>query len=312
MSASLEYALFRLLDATLSRLPFGAARRLGSALGLIAMEVLRFRRRITLDNLSHAFPELPRSEILRYARGAYKNYGTAIMELFWTSRASIDELKEKVHLRNPSVPFDALAREKGLIILSAHFGSWEFLLNGLRLHLPQRFVAIAQRQSNTRIGEFIDSRRRRFDNKIAYMGPNVREIVQALRDKEIILILGDQSGSKEATYVNFFGRPSATHRGAAAFSLKSGAPLILTLLVRQPDGRYEAVFEEVDRTGLDSSSEENIVELTSRHTALLEKYIRRYPDHWLWMHKRWKHTPYYEEHLRDGAAQASRNARPHP
>jgi Kdo2-lipid IVA lauroyltransferase/acyltransferase len=306
-----EYTLFRLLDAVLSRLPFGAARRIGSVLGLIAMEVFRFRRTITLDNLTHAFPDLPQSQILRIARGAYRNYGTAIMELFWSGRATVDELKDKVHFRNPSVAFDALARGKGLILLSAHFGSWEFILNGVRVRFPQRFFAVAQRQSNERIANYIDARRQRFDNKILYMGPNVREIVQALRDKEIIILLGDQSASKEATYVRFFGRAAATHRGAAAFSLKSGAPLVLTLLVRQPDGRYEVQFEEVNQDGLEGSSEEKIVELTARHAALLEKYIRLYPDHWLWMHKRWKHTRYFEEHRQDGAVSTSQDLRLH-
>ena len=196
MAATLEYTLFRLLDAILSRLPFGAARRVGAVLGIIAMEVFRYRRTVTLDNLTTAFPDLPHATLLRYARGAYKNYGTAIMELFWTSRATAAELKEKVLLRNPSVVFDALSRGKGLILLSAHFGSWELLLSGLRLHFPQRFVAIAQRQANDRINDFIDLRRCRFDNLIVSMGPSVREVMRALRDREIILVLGDQKRTK--------------------------------------------------------------------------------------------------------------------
>ncbi len=72
--------------------------------------------------------------------------------------------------------------------------------------------------------------------------------------------------------------------------MKTDCPILFTALIRQSDGRYDAVFEEVDRSGLPGSTEQAILELTQRHVALLERHIRKYPDQWLWMHKRWKHT----------------------
>jgi KDO2-lipid IV(A) lauroyltransferase len=75
-------------------------------------------------------------------------------------------------------------------------------------------------------------------------------------------------------------------------------------ILRQGDGTYKVEFEELDRTHLVGTAEENILELTRRHTALLERYIRRYPDHWLWMHKRWKHTAYYREQMNQRGATA--------
>jgi KDO2-lipid IV(A) lauroyltransferase len=126
------------------------------------------------------------------------------------------------------------------------------------------------------------------------MGISTREVFRTLQEGKVVAMLGDQSGPKESVFINFFGRPAATHRGAAAFSLKAGAPIVMLFLVRQKDGVYETQFEEVDRSGLEEYTEENVNELTRRHTAILEKYIRMHPDHWLWMHKRWKHTAYYE------------------
>jgi KDO2-lipid IV(A) lauroyltransferase len=129
------------------------------------------------------------------------------------------------------------------------------------------------------------------------MGPSVRQVVRALQEGKTIALLGDQSGPRESVFIEFFGRPAATHRGPAAFSLRNGTPIVMIFLVRREDGTYDALFEEVDRSGLTGPSEENIVELTRRHTALLEKYVRLYPDHWLWMHKRWKHTAYFEQQV---------------
>jgi KDO2-lipid IV(A) lauroyltransferase len=291
MTTTIEYLLFRLVGRLARFVPYGAARRIGNALGLGVLYLTGYRKRITLDNLTHAFPDASPAWIRNVMRGAYKNYGSAIVEMFWAGPRSAEALKAKVHLRNPGILHGALQRKTGLILLSAHFGSWEFMLNGLRLHIPARFAAIVQRQRNARIDAFIDEQRRRFDVETIAMGPSVREVLRALKEKKAVVILGDQSGPRESVFIPFFGRPSATHRGAAAFALRTGAPIVLVLLVRRPDGTHEAVFEEVPTEGLSGSREEQVRQLTARHAAVLEKHIRLHPDHWLWMHKRWKHTP---------------------
>ena len=295
MSTTIEYLLFRLVGWLARFVPYGAARHIGHALGLGVLYLTGYRKRITLDNLTHAFPDASPAWVRTVMRGAYKNYGSAIVEMFWAGGRSAETLKAKVHLRNPGILHSALQRDAGLILLSAHFGSWEFMLNGLRLHIPARFAAIVQRQRNERIDAFIDEQRRRFDVETIAMGPSVREVLRALKEKKAVVILGDQSGPRESVFIPFFGRPSATHRGAAAFALRTGAPIVIVLLVRQADGTHEAVFEEIPMQGLSGSRDEQVRQLTARHAAVLEKHIRLHPEHWLWMHKRWKHTPDQEE-----------------
>lgn len=295
MIPAFEYAAFRVLAAIVTRLPYSVADALGTTLGLAVLYLTRYRRAVTLDNLAHAFPEKGDEARLLIARGAYANYGRAIVGMLWAGGQSAGTLKAKVHPRNPELVQEALSRGRGLILLSAHFGSWELLLTGLKLHIAVPWIAIVQRQRNERIDAMIDSRRRRFDVQTVPMGPSVREVLRGLQEGKVVLILGDQSGPRESVFIPFFGRPSATHRGAAAFALRSGAPLIATFLLRREDGTYDAVFETVDSSGLTGDREAQIVELTKRHTAVVERYIRMRPDHWLWMHKRWKHTPEYEQ-----------------
>ena len=308
MSTTIEYLLFRLIGRLAYLMPYGAARRIGNVLGLGVLYLTGYRKRITLDNLTRAFPDASPAWVHNVMRGAYKNYGSAIVEMFWAGGRSAETLKAKVRLRNPEVLHSALQQNAGLILMSAHFGSWEFMLNGLRLHIPARFAAIVQHQRNERIDAFIDGQRRRFDVETIAMGPSVREVLRALRDKKVVVILGDQSGPRESVFIPFFGRPSATHRGAAAFALSTGAPIVMVLLVRQPDGTHEAVFEEVPAHGLSGSREEQVTQLTARHAAVLEKHIRLHPDHWLWMHKRWKHAPPHQE---DHAGAATQGAQGH-
>ncbi len=291
MSEVVESIFFLILSRIARFLPYRAAGRFGALLGNAVFFCTPFRKRVTMENLSRAFPGLNHRKLRRIARGAYRNYGIALTEMLWSLDASQAELKEKVHLRNPGCLLAARERGKGVVLLSAHFGSWELLLSGLRLRLDFPFHAIVQHQRNGRIDNVIDSSRRRFGNTTIPMGPSVRDVMRVLQMNAVVLVLGDQSGSRESVFIEFFGRSSATHRGAAAFSLKMGSPIIMVFLIRQHDGTYEAVFEEVDRTGLERYSEENVVELTRRHAAVLERFIRQHPDHWLWMHKRWKHTP---------------------
>jgi len=305
MSTTIEYLLFRLIGHLARVMPYGAARHIGHALGLGVLYLTGYRKRITLDNLTRAFPDASPAWVHNVMRGAYKNYGSAIVEMFWAGGRPAENLKAKVRLRNPEVLHDALQRNAGMILMSAHFGSWEFMLNGLRLHIPARFAAIVQRQRNERIDAFIDAQRRRFDVETIAMGPSVREVLRALREKKVVVILGDQSGPRESVFIPFFGRPSATHRGAAAFALSTGAPIVMVLLVRQSDGNHEAVFEEVSAHGLSGSREEQVTQLTARHAAVLEKHIRLHPDHWLWMQKRWKHKPAEEEVHAEAATHAA-------
>ncbi len=294
MTSRIEYALFRLLAWLVRPLSPRGAQRVGACLGLTTLMLTGYRKKVTRDNIARAFPELPPEERERIMRGAYENYGIALVEMLWTYGQGPEVLASLVHIDNPDLLDQLLGRGKGVILLSAHYGSWELLLSSVRLHIPVRVTAIAQRQRNEYVDAHIDMRRRRFDTVTVAMGPAVREVLAALQRNEVVLILGDQSGPKESIFIPFFGRPSATHRGAAAFALRTGAAMLALFLVRQTDGTYRGVFEEIDTHALEGSREDQVVELTFRHAAVLERAIRRHPDHWLWMHKRWKHTPYYE------------------
>jgi KDO2-lipid IV(A) lauroyltransferase len=294
LKSLIEYMLFLPVNALARALSYRGAGKLGSALGGVVWRCAGYRRGVCLENLTRAFPGKPPSEIDAIACGAYRGYGRALMEMLWSGGADEEELRSTMTLENPQVPLGALERGKGLILLSGHFGAWEFIVTAMSLRLGRPVVAIAQPQRNRWIDAVITANRNRFGSGTVTMHRSVREVMALLRAGKIVGMLGDQSGPKESLFIEFFGRPAATHRGAAAFSLKYDAPLVMFFFIRQADGTYRAVYEEVDRGGLTGSSEENIVELTRRHTAILERYIRKYPDHWLWMHKRWKHTEFYE------------------
>lgn len=294
MSEYIEYFFFNLINQIARRLSFHKAGKIGAWLGNAVFAYTPIRKKITFENLRKSFPEKIEAEIRTIAQGAFRNYGKALVESLWAGGQSAETLRGVLRVVNPEVMMRARAKERGVLFLSAHYGSWELLVSSVRLNIDTPLAMIFQRQRNRRIDKVFETNRSRFDNVTIPMGLSSRKALTALAENYVVLMLGDQSGPKEALFVDFFGRPAATHRGVAAFSVKTGAPIVMGFIVRQSDGMYTITFEEVDQSGLNSSDEENILDLTRRHVAVLEKWIRKHPDHWLWMHKRWKHAPYVE------------------
>ena len=155
LKSLMEYLLFLPVNRIARRLYVRGAGKLGSALGGFVWRCGGYRRGISLDNLTRAFPEKSREEITAIALGAYRGYGRALMEMLWSGGAGEEELLRTMTLENPRVPLDALARGKGLILLSGHFGAWEFIVTAMSLRLGRPVIAIAQPQRNRYIDAVI-------------------------------------------------------------------------------------------------------------------------------------------------------------
>jgi len=293
MSDFLEYVGYAFLRAIGRALPYQWADVVGMAMGRFLFSVFGVRRRVSMENLRHAFPEKPEVELRRIARDAVGNYGRTMMLFFWSTARDASAINARLHVRDEHHAIDAAANGRGLIVLSGHFGAWELFPYAFatRLNLPMTIIVHTQR--NARVDAIVVRDRTRFGNRMVTMEQAPREVLTVLRSGGTLGLLGDQSGPKESLFVEFFGRPCATYRGPAVFSLRQGAPVVMPMMLRRPDRGYDIVIETIDSADLRGATEENIRTLTERHTALLERYVRAYPDQWLWAHKRWKHTEYY-------------------
>ena len=290
MSHKIEYALFKLLQWVLTQMPFKSVQRLGAGLGLAGYYVSSSRRAVALDNLRHAFPDQSHAELQAIAKRSFMNYGSTLMEFFWIPALKEPMLDEIFHPSQFSLMVEAAGRGKGGVFLTGHIGNWELLALASSRFTKGHFTIIVQTQSNKLFDEEINRNRTKFGNRVVPMGISIREILKTLQQGGMIAIAGDQSGAKEGVYVDFFGRSVATHQGPAVFALKCRVPLLLALTFRRPDGSFDAEIQEIPVGDLQEYSEANVLELTRRHTAALEAAIRRQPEQWLWMHRRWKNT----------------------
>ncbi|MCI0706140.1 MAG: lysophospholipid acyltransferase family protein [Ignavibacteriae bacterium] len=284
-----EYVCFSVLGWFVRLWPLGTVQRMGASLGE-RIYSLGFRRSVTLENLRFAYPEKTPLERETIARASYRNVGTALFEFLWFPCLSPERIKELARIENPEVVRAIHGRGKGVILLTAHFGNWELLAIGTPIALGIPASIIVKPQSNPYVDKKINRWRAQCGNIVVPMSKAVREMFRALEAGGIVGIIADQSAPKENVAIEFFGRNVPTYEGPAVFSLKTGAPIMIGFAIRQPDGTYQSHYEEIPTVDLTEYNEQNVTELTRRHVEITERFIRQYPDHWMWMHKRWKHA----------------------
>jgi len=278
----------RALISLILALPAWVHRALARAISRTAW-VLGIRRRVTLDNLRHAFPELAERERRRIARGAYLNMAYSVVEGLTSPRLSEEGVARAVVTDNWAPVQAAIDAGKGILVATAHIGGWELLgevlaRRGVKLHAVVRSLRGALN------AQIILSRRKSGLRQIPPRGA-VLSSVRALRRGDMVAMLIDQVlPADRGVFVPFFGRPACTTPALSMAALTSAAPVFVMLSIREKD--HLRLFVEgpipVPNT---ADRKADIFELTATLTRIIEGYIRRYPDQWLWLHRRWKVQP---------------------
>ncbi|MFZ4619065.1 MAG: lysophospholipid acyltransferase family protein [Bacteroidota bacterium] len=304
MQNTIEFFFFRILLLLIRSFSFNSVQKLGDAFGIFIYSVIGLRKGLVLSNLRHAFPEKTEEEIRSIAKGSYRNLFTAYFEILYLDRLSADDLKRMISFPDIRKISDALKKNKGLILLSGHYGNWELLALSVPVLSGNYYTMVVQKQRNPHIDRYMTAMRTRLGNQVVVMERAFRELLRTLSNNGTVALLADQSGPESGIYTEFFGRMTSTHQGPAVLQVRTGAPMIIGLLVREGPGKFRVELEEIDTTGLTGTNEEKMQQISQRHVSVLEKHIRRHPEHWLWMHKRWKHT---ESYMKKQAAAAAKD-----
>ncbi len=270
-------------------LSYQLAIRVSRVLSFLTFSVFRVRRDVTIQNLQQAFPEKNIGECTYLAKKIYDHFGRVAMDFLYMSRLIPERLLQIIHFENEAVLQEALKRRKGVVLNGGHLGNWEFLaaiipLKGYPTHI------IVGTQRNNLADKWINSNRLLAGSKIIHVGGAVRKALQALGQGECVALLSDQDAGKDGQFVPFFGRKASAPVGAALLALRSGAPIIYSQCILK-NGRYVVEFKEIKTSDLDGPTQGNLWELTRRFTEILEENVRKYPEQWFWMHRRWKTRP---------------------
>jgi KDO2-lipid IV(A) lauroyltransferase len=272
---------FRIIPTPLRRALFIGAFRL-------FYHLVPRQRLIAAHNLKRAFPEKSGEELLRIVRGVYRNMGIVAAEFFdipCLTKENITALVETEGVENCE---EALAKGRGVLLFSAHFGNWE--LEAAATALLIKPAVVIYRPLDSPLLEHLVLRVRSAAGNILLPKENaMRPMLRTLKQNGMVGILIDQNMAwYEGVFVDYFGRPACTTDGLALLAMHTGAPVLPAYIVRLPDGRYRLVFGpevEVTRTG---ERDADALANTQRFTEVIEQIVRRYPDQWLWVHQRWK------------------------
>ncbi len=251
--------------------------------------LIPIRKETVISNLKIAFPDYSQKEIKKIAFGAYKSFAITLIEILCFPSLSGEKAAGLVEFKNLELVKKRHAEKKGVIILSAHFGNWE--LEGAAFHYLTgiSMAGVAKHQRNPYVTKWLEDARTKLGNKVIYMGVSVRQIYSELKSGGIVALVADQRADQDSIRVDFFGRSTTVYTGPAVMALKLKAPMIMIVPVRQKDYKYVVNPVEISFENLPESEEDKIVEISRRHTKILEGIIREHPEQWLWMHKRWKY-----------------------
>lgn len=284
-----EYIIFLALAYLIRLLGLKVSRKFAALLAYIFFYLIPIRKSVTLKNLHLAFPEHSEAEIKKIAFRSYKSFCITLIEILYIPFMNEKQIKNAVTCSQAEMIKEFYNRNNGLILLSGHFGNWEYIALSVSLIVGIPFNVVVKLQRNNYVDKYINRGRTRWINKVVPLGTSIRKIYKELKEKNIVAMVADQRGPVEGIRVNFFNIPSSIYSGPAQLAIKTAAPIIYGLTIRQPDYTYKVILHEISANDLPNDEIEQIRELSQRHMSFLEAKIREYPDHWLWMHNIWKY-----------------------
>ena len=273
------------------RIPLESSYAVARIFSTLSLKLLKRKKNAILGNLDVAFGDrMGEEEKMEIAREMVTNFFKNFFECFCLAsnfRSKIDHLvtiEGREHLEK------ALARGKGVIALSAHFGNYA-LLGAVMVKENYPFHMVIRHSRSKSIARMFQKFMDVSGLKTISTQPwrdSVKKILSCLRHNEIICLITDENKRRGGVDVDFFGRETSTATGPAVFSLRTGAPIIPIFVVRQQDNSHTIIIDPPLAFNLTGIHTEDIHHITSRCTEHIESYVKAYPTQWFWLNRRWE------------------------
>jgi Kdo2-lipid IVA lauroyltransferase/acyltransferase len=282
----------KVVRALVRRLPMPVACALGHALGTLAYLVAGRARRQTKDHVALAFPDKSASDRARIARRSFALLGRGMLAFVVAHRMGAARALTRLDMHGGPPLAEALREGKGAIIVTFHYGAFEILASWLGTEFGGR--AVGRESDEDGPTAMLIAMRRDLGCDTIQRG-EAREILRSLRaGKPVAFLIDQDTDDVHGAFVPFFGRLAHTPLGPAALAVRTGAPVVMGFIAWDGLSRHRGWSPCTLRPRADLPPDEAAVELTARMTKIGEDEIRRRPDHWVWVHRRWETRP--EEH----------------
>jgi KDO2-lipid IV(A) lauroyltransferase len=288
----IEFVVVWLFVHTVRLLPRMLARGVGVAIGAAAFHGLGRLRKVGMRNLELAFPEKTASDCEEILRAVYGNLGYLLAEFCKMPGYTAEGASGFIRYEGLENFVNARDRGKGVLVLTGHLGAWE-LSSFYHSLMGMRMGMVIRRLDNPLVDAFVNRIRCLHGNRVIHKDDFARGLIASMRARETVGILMDTNMTPpQGLFVPFFGVLACTASGMARIAAKTGAAVVPGFLLwEKGEQRYVLHFGQELSVVHTGNAESDALTNTALFTAAIESYVRRYPEQWLWMHRRWKTRP---------------------
>lgn len=285
----IQYAVLMSLIRFINIFPFKISDWILRGMGLLLYAFDKRHRKTALENLRASFHEKGNAEITSIAKGVFKNIGSIVAEMARVFKDGNKWLEKAVVYEGVENLTGAIKKGKGVLIMTGHIGNWEI---GAIVGKDYKLNFVVRTLDNRFLNKIIYNIRTTFNSGVIEKKNAVREILRCLKRNELVAILMDQNtGRDEGVFVDFFGRKACTTPVIATLALRTGAPVLPIFAIREGIGKIKIIIGEAIEVIPSGDYQKDIERYTALFTGIIESVIRKYPDQWLWLHRRWKTRP---------------------
>jgi KDO2-lipid IV(A) lauroyltransferase len=298
MQENLEFAIVWILVRLLGLLPRRMARAIGAGVGALAYRLLARLRTVGSTNLAMAFPEASVEERQAIMRRLYRNLGLQLTEFCQMPRYTPENTRSFLRYDGLERYIAARDKGKGVLIVTGHLGAWE-LSSFYHSLMGHPMSMVIRRLDNAKVDRLVNDIRCLHGNRVLHKDDFARGLLGAMRQGETVGILMDTNMTPpQGVFVPFFGKLACTASGLARVALKTGAAVLPGFMLwEESEQKYVLHFGDEIELARTDNDESDMLSNTAKFTAVIESYVKRYPDQWLWVHRRWKTRPEGEERV---------------
>jgi len=273
----------------LTRIPLSFLYVIGDLIYFVAFHVMRWRRDRAEHDVLNAFPDKDPIERAAIVRRSYRNLADTLMESFWGFGASAEAIKKRVTIENAELVIDCIVAERSVVLLTAHYGNWEWLSLAAGAHFGVIIDVVYQPQRVAAFDSFLREARGRFGSRFIPRKDFVFDLMSRADKSRIYALIADQTpkGKDPKQWTRFLNQDTAFFTGAGKIAQFLDATVLYVSMRRVRRGYYSVRLSEIGAPPYGDGTDTLIVE---RYAQSLEQDIRRSPSDWLWLQKKWKYA----------------------
>jgi KDO2-lipid IV(A) lauroyltransferase len=289
MRQTFEFGFVWLLVKLMGLMPRPLSRKVGAAIGWAAYAATPRLRRVGLRNLALAFPEKPEAEREIILRAMYRQLGWQLAEFCHMPSYTLGLVNQFIRYEGLEHYLEAKQRGNGVLVLTGHLGAWE-MSSFYHSMAGYPMGMVIRTLDNPKLNRLVNDIRTKHGNRVLPKDDFARGLIAAMRAGETVGVLMDTNMTPpQGVFVHFFGHAACTASGVARVALRTGAAVLPGFLVWEPaEKKYVLHFLPQLNLVDTGDAERDAITNTQMFTTALENVIRRYPEQWLWVHRRWK------------------------